>query len=282
MATLKLYGWSPDLPDHRDQLYDHDTAINPIKKVDLRNQCPPVYNQYDLGSCTANSIGALYEFCQKKQGLKDFTPSRLFIYYNERALEGTIKQDAGAQIRNGFKCIAKQGVCLETTWPYIISKFTKKPTTTCYTEALHHQAISYKSVSQTEIALKACLNEGYPVSFGFTVYESFESQAVADSGVMPMPAKSEKSLGGHAVLLVGYDDGSRHWLVRNSWGSDWGDGGYFYMPYEYLLNPNLACDFWTLRLVESDVGVKSVSVETPSTFGYIISVLAAVLNIFKK
>ena len=98
--------------------------------------------------------------------------------------------------------------------------------------------------------LKGCLAAGYPFVFGFTVLSSFETQEVADTGVMPMPADGDKQLGGHAVCCVGYDDDKQCFVVRNSWGSSWGDGGYFYMPYKYMTDSGLASDFWTIRWVE--------------------------------
>lgn len=250
----RTYGWRPDKPDHRDYLYTVPRRIAKAalpKKVDLTAGCPVVYDQGQLGSCTGNAIAGGYEFDQLKQGLTDFMPSRLFIYYNERALEGTVREDAGAEIRDGIKTIAKQGVCTEKTWPYLISKFATKPPKKAYTEGLKHQAIQYQRLDNTDInQLKGCLAEGYPVVFGFSVYESFESDTVAETGKVNLPKKSEQLLGGHAVLLVGYNDSTKRWLVRNSWGTEWGLKGYFTMPYSYLTNTNLADDFWTIRVVE--------------------------------
>lgn len=246
------YGWKPDLPDQRDFQY---TAPEPVlnslsQKVDLTAQCPPVYDQGQLGSCTANSIGAAFEFELLKQKLTDFMPSRLFIYYNERVIENTINTDSGAQIRDGIKSVAKQGVCSEESWPYIISEFAVKPYQACYKEALQNTATSYHRVARNLNDMKACLTDGYPFVIGFTVYSSFESQQVAQTGVLNMPAKDETMIGGHAVLVVGFDDSSSRFIVRNSWGPDWGQKGYFTMPYEYLMDANLSDDFWTIRMVK--------------------------------
>lgn len=248
---IAWYGWKPDLPDHRDYLYSAPvTALKALPaKVDLRKGCPPVYNQGQLGSCTANSIGAAFEFDQMKEGLKDFMPSRLFIYYNERDIEGTVNQDSGAMIRDGVKSVNKLGVCPENTWAYDINKFTQKPPQACYTEAVTHTATQYSRVPRVLNQMKGCLADGYPFVFGFTVYESFESKQVAQTGVVPMPGSGEEVLGGHAVLAVGYDEASHRFIVRNSWGTDWGIKGYFTMPYTYLLDANLSDDFWTIRLV---------------------------------
>jgi C1A family cysteine protease len=209
-----------------------------------------VYDQGQLGSCTGNAIAAAYEFDVKKQGKKDFLPSRLFIYYNERLMENTIQSDAGAEIRDGIKSIAQYGVCPESYWPYDIRKFANKPPKTAYKSALLHQAVTYRRVSQTVADLKACLASGIPVVIGFSVYESFESDEVARTGVLNMPAPGEQLLGGHAVLVVGYDDATGRWLVRNSWGSGWAQAGYFTMPYAYLTDSDLAADFWAVQTVE--------------------------------
>jgi C1A family cysteine protease len=214
--------------------------------VDLRSGCPPVEDQGNLGSCTANAIVGALEFLELKDGLPLVDLSRLFVYYNERVMEHTVQSDSGAQIRDGIKSVAKQGVCTEAKWPYLISKFKLKPTPTCYKEALKHKIIEYQSIGSLA-DMRACLAEGYPFVFGFIVYESFESDKVAKTGSVPMPKKSERMLGGHAVLAVGYNDKQKRFIVRNSWGPGWGLKGYFTMPYAYLTNPQLASDFWVVR-----------------------------------
>lgn len=246
------YGWVPDLPDQRDLMYSAPiTVMKKLpSKIDLRAKCPPVYNQGHIGSCTANALGSAWEFGRKKQKLKDFMPSRLFIYYNERAVIKSIKSDSGAYIRDGIKSLNDKGVCPEKEWPYIEEKFTDTPPKKCYTDALKCAIKSYQRLTNTNLSqLQGCLSEGYPFVFGFTVYESFESEAVAKTGVMPMPEAKEKVLGGHAVLAVGYDNTKQAAIVRNSWGNSWGDKGYFYMPYAYITNSNLCDDFWTIRIV---------------------------------
>ena len=248
---IQRYGWTPDLPDHRDILYAAPAAT--LQKlpasVDLRPQCPKeVYDQGQLGSCTANSIAGAIEFEKIKQKLKPgFTPSRLFIYYNERVIEGTVSTDSGAQIRDGIQSVATQGAPPETLWPYVIAKFADKPGPTVYTAAAQYKVLLYQRLVQTASQMKGCLASGYPFVFGFTVYESFESEAVAQSGIVPMPATHESVVGGHAVLAVGYDDSQSRFIVRNSWGAQWGMKGYFTIPYAYLTDSNLADDFWTIR-----------------------------------
>ena len=226
-------------------------AVRPIplrfhQHIDLRPTCSPVENQGNLGSCTGNALAGAIEFLERKDNVPFVDASRLFIYYNERALEGTVKSDAGAMIRDGIKTLKKQGVCSEIRWPYIISKFAVKPSAACYKEALKRQITSYHRILTLD-EMRTCLAEGFPFVFGFTVYESFESQEVARTGIVQMPQPNERSLGGHAVLAVGYDDEQKRFIVRNSWGTDWGQKGYFTIPYEYLSNRNLADDFWTIR-----------------------------------
>ncbi len=257
MRNIRNYGWVPDRPDQRDYLY---RAIRPVvrlpKKVDLREFCSIVENQETLGSCTANALAGNLEYLDKRDRpdtvsrrrrltVSDYTDvSRLFIYYNERALEGTIDYDSGASLRDGIKTLRKTGACWEDTWPYLIERFMKKPSKKCYSEAKKHRIESYHRIFTLNEML-TCLAEGYPFVFGFTVYESFQSQRVAKTGVANMPKKKEKVLGGHAVMAVGYNQKQKRFIVRNSWGTKWGKDGYFTMPYEYL--ETLSADFWTIR-----------------------------------
>jgi C1A family cysteine protease len=253
LRKIQGYGWTPDLPDGRDLMYAApvETVERLPARVDLRKQCPPVYDQGQLGSCTANAIGAALEFDQIKQGqAKPFTPSRLFIYFNERTIEGTVDSDSGAQIRDGVKTVAKEGACKETTWPYEIDRFRDKPPKRCYVEGERHQAIRYLRLSQTLNQLKGCLASGFPFVLGFVVYESFESEEVTRAGHAQLPRARERLLGGHAVMAVGYDEANQWFILRNSWGTKWGLRGYFTFPYSYLLQPSLSRDFWTIRSVE--------------------------------
>jgi C1A family cysteine protease len=252
------YGWKPDLPDQRDHSYAVPARvldkISPT--VDLRSQCPEVYDQGQIGSCTANAIAGALEFEMMKQGMTAYMPSRLFIYYNERAMEGTVGSDAGAYIRDGIKSVASQGDCPESEWPYDDTpadlatgvfppgaRAAMQPSQSCYDDAIKHKAMNYQSIDQNLADMKGCLASGYPFVFGFTVYESFESDDVAATGDVPMPGADENVIGGHAVLAVGYDDQESKFICRNSWGNKWGDAGYFYMPYAYLLDDNLSTTF---------------------------------------
>nr|MBU1327687.1 C1 family peptidase [Candidatus Omnitrophota bacterium] len=241
----RSYGWVPDRPDQRDYLYK---AIRPVvrlpKKVDLREFCSIVENQETLGSCTANALAGNLEYLDHRIDDVYEDVSRLFIYYNERVLEDTVDYDSGASLRDGIKTLRKQGACWEKTWPYLIERFTRKPSKKCYAEAKKRRIESYHRINSLPEML-TCLAEGYPFVFGFTVYESFQSQRVARTGVANIPKKKEKVLGGHAVLAVGYNQKQKRFIVRNSWGTKWGKDGYFTMPYEYL--ETLSADFWTIR-----------------------------------
>jgi C1A family cysteine protease len=232
--------------------FEHlETTVFPLV-VDLRPVMPPVYDQGELGSCTANAIAGAFEYERKRQKLQNIvTPSRLFIYYNERLIEGTVNEDAGAEIRDGIKSVVSQGVCPETEWPYDITKFTVKPSPQCYTDALKETVTSYARVSQYLSQMKLALVGGFPIILGIQVYASFESDQVAQTGVVPLPTTGEQCLGGHAVLVVGYEETKDVFIMRNSWGTDWGQKGYFTIPYAYLLNSNLSSDFWIIKSVKS-------------------------------
>jgi C1A family cysteine protease len=259
-------GWVPDLPDHRDLVYS--APLQRLRQlpasVDL---CPQFlfepYDQGAIGSCTANAIAAAIQFDRAKNKQKpDFTPSRLFIYYNERAMEHSIPLDAGAQIRDGIKSVAKQGACKETTWPYEAmpadpatelfppnSPPVTKPPAAAYQEAGSYKAISYFRVQQSLAQMKGCLADGFPFVLGFSVYQNIYDASGNPVTVLPMPSGSQ--IGGHAVLAVGYDDARYVFIIRNSWGTSVQDHGYFYMPYSYASDSNLADDLWTIRLIKA-------------------------------
>lgn len=245
----RRYNWKRDLPDKRDFLYDMhfkraaDQVLPP--SADLRAQCPPVVDQGQIGSCTANAIAGDFSFVNDPQ-----TPmSRLFIYWNERVMEGDPYQDGGAEIRDGMATLKNIGVCTEAMWPYQQGLLYQTPPPAAFQDAANRKAPNFFRLDNTNLeSLKACLANGYPFVLGFTVYSSFESQQVEQTGIMPMPnLQYEQQLGGHAVLAVGYDDSKQMALIRNSWGTDWGQAGYFWMPYAYLTDPQLVADLWTLR-----------------------------------
>lgn len=200
------------------------------------------------GNCTGNAIAAAYEYDLIFQGLPLWRPSRLFIYYNERVIEGTTSVDAGASIKDGLASLNKVGVCTENTWIYDEDLVTVKPSVMAYDEAATRKIFNYKNIPDGDFYLmKQTLANKKPFVFGFTVYDSFESDEVARTGIMPASYNSGKVIGGHAVMAVGYDDAKEWVIVRNSWGSGWGDNGYFYMPYSYIQNSNLCSDIWVIN-----------------------------------
>lgn len=241
------YGWHPDLPDNRDysfrKLVKRITKLPPV--ASLRENMPPPYDQGDLGSCTGNGIARVLQFDRIKQGLENWTPSRLFIYYFERQEEGTVKQDSGAQIRDGIKAVASFGAPPESLWPYDVSQFTDMPNTAVLTEAKKHPAVLYGRLDNSKLAIQQSIAGGFPIVFGFTVFNSFESEAVARTGKVSMPKAGEQMIGGHCVVIVGYDASGV--TCCNSWGTDWGDAGYFHMPWAYVTSGTLADDFWVVK-----------------------------------
>lgn len=252
------YGCHPDLPDARDIHYHTHKAAALPSKFSLVSGFPYApWNQYQIGSCGSNAFDSLVTFDQKKQGLSIFSVSRLFIYYNTRVLEGTPGQDSGVQIRDVFKAYNQFGCAPEADWGYAPSKVLVKPPDQAYTDATKDKPLAYARVSQNLNAIKQALYNGYPIEIGFTVYESFESDQVARTGIVPMPSSADQVVGGHAVVICGWDDSTRLFLVRNSWGTDWGQKGYFQIPYDYFCDPDLASDFWVLtQITEQAVMVK--------------------------
>jgi C1A family cysteine protease len=251
MKTKHILNWRPSRGDFRDHKFTapRRTEILPAQ-IDMRDVYPHIFDQGNLGSCTANAAAGAVGFERAKQDEKGYKASRLFIYYNERVIEGSVGYDSGAQIRDSIQTLYKQGACREHTWPYDITQYKQKPDDHCYANATEFKIKEYLKLDNTNLNdLKSCLADGFAFIFGFTVYESFESNEVAATGYVPMPQKHEQVLGGHAVMCVGYDDEKQVFICRNSWGKTWGDEGYFYIPYAYLTNTDLASDFWTIRLV---------------------------------
>jgi C1A family cysteine protease len=246
-----IYNLHRDPPDRRDHIMPYPLRVFVPDSVDLRPHCSPIYDQGQLGSCSANAIGGALDFMHHMADGTFFGPSRLFIYFNERTLEGTIPDDAGACLRDGIKSVNAQGACTETTWPYDVTQFAVTPPQSAYIEAQNFQAISYRRVPLFLPMVKSALAVGLPVVIGIQIYDSFESDAVAQTGNVPMPdTQAEQLLGGHAVCIVGYDDATQTFLVRNSWGAAWGDAGHFHLPYAFVANPTLTSDAWAISKAE--------------------------------
>lgn len=246
---MRKYDLAKDKVDSRDLMYGkrHVVEIETLpEKIDLRKKCSPVVDQGQLGSCTANAIvSGLREFMLLNDKRNHFERlSRLFLYWWERELEGTVYRDSGASLRDGMKVLKNEGVCLEVSWPYDIKTFENSPTEKELEEAKNYTISGYQRIKSID-EIKHALLIDHLVVFGMTVYESFET--VGTDGIVPVPKNGEKELGGHALCIVGYDDNFNNgsFIVRNSWGDAWGDEGYCYIPYSML---KYLMDIWTVKL----------------------------------
>ena len=242
-------GWIPDLPDLRDRYYEIEPSalVTLPSEIDLREDCSPIENQGDLLTCTPIAITGALEYLEKKTGARFVHLSRLFIYYSARSLSTNQPTDTGVAIRDAVKAVAKYGVCSEEAWSYDEKKVDVRPLPSCYEHAAANKVTSYRRLKRKLDDMRTCLAERYPFVAGFTMYTSFLSPGVERTGVIPMPGSDDVSQGGHAVLAVGYNDANKQFLVRNSQGKNWGDRGYGFLPYEYLLDADLSEDFWTIR-----------------------------------
>jgi len=263
--SIQRMGWIPDLPDYRDHLY----AAPPLAlaslppKVDLRPFFGPPTDQGRIGASAATAVADAIRYDRLRGGkTPDFAPSRLFLYYNGRKIAGLTGSDSGAGLRDVIKCAAKFGVCPESEWPYDdnpaplsgspfpeSSRAGRSPTPECYEVAERTRVSQYQRVIPTLNQLKGCLASGFPFVFGFTVFESFVDKHGVINPVTPRPAPGEAAIGGHCVLCVGFDESLQQFIIRNSWGVEQGENGYFNLPYAYITDPGLCGDFWTIRTI---------------------------------
>jgi len=264
-APTRAYGWRPDHPDHRDYLLVDHVELPAIAslpaRVDLRETGfldDSIFDQLRLGACVENATAEGLMYVQRATGLwargLRVTPSRLAMYYWVRQIEGTTSEDAGSEIRDALKVVAgKPGYVDEATWPYEVDRFSEAPPPAVVQAAGSDRATKYMRVAVNATAMRQALAAGFPVIVGFEVYQEIESDQVARTGYLPRPSRGEEAIAGHAVLLVGYDDARRRWLLRNSWGPGWGMGGYFETDYGYLDSTTYGGDYWVIQAeVEGD------------------------------
>jgi C1A family cysteine protease len=262
---IQGYGWRRDLPDPRDRIYTppKGTIVAGAGAlpgtVDLSEHMPPIYDQGQLGSCTANGIARCLEYEALRQSEHAVTPSRLFIYYGEREIEGSVQWDAGAEIRDGIKVVASQGAPSETDWPYDIGRFTERPPEVAYADALNHQAIEYQRivVGGPGAPMRSAIASGLPIVFGFSVPASFEDGSWDPRAEpLPLPGAGAQFIGGHCVTISGYDFTRSRFNVpafqcENSWGPGWGMSGRFWMDYRWFTpSRGLTDDLWVISRVE--------------------------------
>lgn len=260
---VRKFGWKRDLKDPRDFLnkvsrHPNRTVTLPVS-VDNSPYCSPIEDQGAVGSCTANSVAAILEYNDLRFGTKEghTDVSRLFTYYATRIIDNTVSEDAGAYIRSAVKSVAKYGACPEKLWPYVENQWNVMPMTPCWEAASRRTISEYTRINDGQLeGFKLVLSQNKLIVFGFEVYDELMSHETKSTGKLRMPSGGSQCQGGHAVVLVGYDDemlnldGSKGaFKVRNSWGVEWGQKGYFWMPYAYVSNPRLSSDFWTIQSI---------------------------------
>ena len=210
--------------------------------IDLRNKFLEVYDQGKIGSCTANSLCSIFEY----DSINNFKGSRLFLYYNERLINEETNIDEGASISDGIYCLKKYGICSENEWPYNITNLFIKPNKLCYENAKNNFVIEAFYIENDIYTIKYWLTKNEPISVGISIYSNFMNINTSKTGKVNMPVETDEFLGGHAVIICGFDDITKQFILRNSWGSHWGDNGYFYLPYDYITNDELCGDLWVI------------------------------------
>ncbi len=251
---IQLGGYRPEQRQADDQIFSSQRfgQGNLPTKVDLRPYLTPVENQGATNSCTANAMAGAYEYLAKRLQGKADDVSRLFIYYNARALDGDPSIDEGTYLQSCIQVLQKYGACSERTWNFDPDRIFDQPDDPSYNEAADFLVETAERVDVDLDTMRSCLAEGYPFAFGLQLFGSF--QKVGSTGLVPMPDRDrEKHDGGHAMLCVGYSDHDRVFIVRNSWGDDWGDRGYCYIPYTYMTDAELNSDCWTIHQISQPI-----------------------------
>ena len=243
-------GWVRDSLDPRDMLFaaQPETLANLPTNVDL-GPFPPIYDQGRTGSCTAQAGAAVFDYARKRQGFEFMSPSKLFLYYATRLLEGSTESDSGAQLRDVIKALRTYGVCEEIIWPFNETMVTRRPDQKAWDLATEDMVVRYRSVQQTPEQIMGCLAEGYGIIFGFLVFDQY--QRLGDTALVSMPGVGDRPLGGHANVLRGYSTigGRVRVRARNSWGTGWGSQGECWFPMEFLTSRQICADFWAVEVV---------------------------------
>jgi C1A family cysteine protease len=243
----RIYNLKKQKEDNRDYIYKPTLTLTPNSHFlnDAIITSCPILDQSNLGSCLSNAVYAQFYILSKS----NITLSRLHLYMISRAIDQySLTEDSGATIRGCMKAISKYGISNEKIWPYIISNFNKLPPLLSFTNTYKLNGYTYTFIKQDLKSIKEVIASFNPIVIGIAVYSSFESTNATNYGIIPMPNTSkEQLLGGHAVLLIGYDDKTKVFKFQNSWGNKWGDKGYGYLPYDYVLNNNLAFDLCTIK-----------------------------------
>lgn len=250
-------GYLRDVHDDRDFKIKFSTplSIDYPDIVDLRRFSPIVFDQQSLNSCTASAVALIYDWIHNRiynndMNSRAFIPSRLFLYYNTRVISNNNYKDSGSSIRDTIKTIATIGICPESLWPYKINKFNVKPHGACYVSAKFNKTVQYLRVNQTSDQIERCLAiSKNPIVFGINIYDSwYDNKDLRKSGRIHMPLPNEKLIGGHAMVIVGFNKKDKYFIVQNSWGKSWGDKGFCYIPYDYILDRKYAWDFWVIQI----------------------------------
>jgi C1A family cysteine protease len=256
--------------DDRDFKYplNIDKDINTTRIFSLDIAKIQIYDQGSLGSCVSNAIAGAIQYYNYT-----INPSRLYIYFNARALLKDINTDSGLSIRQGCNSVLQYHTTNENDWIYDVSNFTTMPPLYCYKNSFNYKNFIYYNVSQDLQLLKTGLLAGNPILFAFMVYTSFMSDEVKETGRVPMPDFNIENIvgeniehrvvGGHCSIIIGFNDQEQVFKCVNSWGANWGDSGVFYMPYQYILNPLLCSDFVILNF-NSTTPIITTPITTPT------------------